>query len=504
MPEIKKTYDKLIARVKEISLLQSCQSVLWWDERVNLPAKGGKHRGDQLSLLAGMVHEKFTSPEIGAMLEKLQDSELAQSGDTEEAANIREIGHQYYKKIKISKEWVEKFSRASTISQGVWVEARKENDFLKFLPHLKKIIQFKKEYTEMIGYEKHSYDALLDDYETGSTIESIDAVFSAFRNELVEFVARIKNSSVCPDRSIMKRKYPVDKQQQFGLEASAAIGFDYQAGRLDVTAHPFCSGFGPGDTRITTRFFEDFFPSAYFGIMHEAGHGIYNQGFLPENYGTPMAEGVSHGIHESQSRLWENMVGRNRQSWKFFYPRARHYFGDTLAGVSEDEFYFAINDVKPSLIRVEADEVTYNLHIILRYELEQLFMKDELKAEDIPTAWNEKFHQFFGITPPDDADGCMQDIHWSAGYIGYFPSYAMGNLYAAQFFARAGEDIPGLQDMFAEGKFAPLKIWLNEKIYRHGKRYRSNRLIEKVTGKPFSHQPLMDYLRDKFSPLYQL
>jgi carboxypeptidase Taq len=291
-------------------------------------------------------------------------------------------------------------------------------------------------------------------------------------------------------------------QETFGKEAAARIGFEFPSGRLDVTHHPFCTNVGPRDTRITTRYDERFFPSAFFGILHEAGHGIYDQGLPAEHYGLPPGKYVSLGIHESQSRMWENMVGRSRAFWDFFFPAVKQAFPNALDGVSLAEFHYAVNDVRPSLIRVEADEATYNLHIIIRFELEQELIEDRLKVADLPAAWNERYQQYLGIKPPHDADGVLQDVHWSAGLIGYFPTYTLGNLYAAQFFRQADKDLGGLERQFALGQFLPLRDWLREKIHHQGQRYTAAELVQNITGKPLDHKPLIDYLRKKLGPLY--
>lgn len=504
MPDTRTLYDTLVQKVKEVTLLDSAEAVLRWDQRVNMPPKGAEHRANQLALLARLSHEKFIDPEIGRLLDQLNSSELAKAPDSLEAANIREMAYLYDKMAKVSKEWVEEYTRATTMSQTVWVEARKKNDFAQFLPHLRKIVEFKKQYADMVGYKNEPYDALLDDFEPGMTAAAVSEVFGRFKNPVVELLRRISESSVHPDSSVLKRDFPEEIQEKFGREAVAAIGFDLDAGRIDRTVHPFCSGFGPGDTRITTRFNKNYFPMAFFGLLHEAGHGIYNQNLPADHYGTPLGQAISLGIHESQSRMWENMVGRSRHAWQFFFPRVKEAFGETLAGVSADDLYFAVNEVKPSFIRVEADEVTYNLHIILRFELEHAILRGELKLAELPTVWNERFTASFGITPPDDASGCLQDVHWSAGLFGYFPTYSLGNLYAAQFFAKAEKDIPGLAVKFTVGDFAPLKKWLTENIHSHGRRYRADRLVEMVTGKALSHEPLMNYLTAKFTPLYRL
>jgi carboxypeptidase Taq len=327
-------------------------------------------------------------------------------------------------------------------------------------------------------------------------------VFAALRKELTPLLGAILDSGRAPKRELLRREFPVDRQQEFGKEAAAAIGFDFDAGRLDSTTHPFCSGIGPGDCRITTRYNPRFFNESFFGILHEAGHGIYEQGLDPAQAGTPLGSAASLGIHESQSRLWENQVGRGRAFWEQFFPRARKVFPQALTRVGFDDFLFAVNDVQRSFIRVEADEATYNLHVVLRFELEQALVSGDLVAADVPAAWNEKFEQSFQLKPPTDAQGCLQDIHWSMGGLGYFPTYTLGNLYAAQFMQRARRDVSDLDDDFRRGEFGRLKKWLNQKIHCHGQRYRAPELCRRVTGKALSHEPLLAYLRGKYAPFY--
>jgi len=498
----KGAYERLLSLNREASLLRSSMAVLEWDEKTYLPKGGSEHRANQLALLAGMVHDKATSPEIGDLLKGLEGSSYSSGEDSFEAANAREIKHFYDKTVKIPKSLVEELTRVTSLAHAVWVEARQKSDFSLFLPYLKKIIKLKHDQAEAVGYEKDPYDALLDDFEPGATIAKVSEVFTRFRQELVELVAAIVASGKRPDTSILQGDYPVDRQESFGKEAALAIGYDFERGRLDVTAHPFCIGIGPGDVRITTRYNPKHFGQAFFGILHEAGHGLYEQGLDPARYGTPGGEAVSLGIHESQSRMCENLVGRSKSFWKHFLPRAQQIYPEALGKVKLDDFYFGINEVKPSLIRVEADEVTYNLHILLRFEIEQAFFKGDLKPEDIPGVWNEKFKNYFTITPPDDAQGCLQDVHWSAGYIGYFPTYSLGNLYASQFFNQARQDLGDLDSVFAKGEFAGLKNWLGKNIHKRGQRYRAEKLVEVVTGKPLSHRPLMDYLKTKYGGLY--
>lgn len=497
-------YNELIKKIKEMSLLGSCASVLGWDERTYMPRGGAGHRANQLSLISGMVHEKFTSREIGDLIAMVESSDMVKDEYSDIAVNIRELRTEYDREVKVPKELVEEITHTCTISQGVWAEARQKSDFAEFYPYLEKIIGLRKKQAEYYGYEKEAYDAHLERYEPGATYESVGKVFESFRKELVDLVEAINNSKKRPNMQIIEQDFPVDRQKIFGAAASAAIGFDMSSGRIDETTHPFCSGIGPGDCRITTRYNPKHFGQAFFGTLHESGHGIYDQGLPKEHYGTPRGDSVSLGIHESQSRMWENLVGRSKPFWKHFFPRAQQTFPSALANVSFDDFYFAINDVRPSFIRVEADEVTYNLHILLRFEIEHAFFKGDLQPKDVPHVWNENFKKYFGITPPDDAQGCLQDIHWSWGLIGYFPTYTLGNLYSAQFFAKAKEEMPDLEKQFEMGNFLPLKKWLNEKIHANGKKYRAEKLVEVVTGKPLSHVYMMKYLKEKYSELYGL
>ena len=502
MADIKSTYQRLIAEIKQISLLGSCASVLGWDKQTYMPKGGAGHRAEQLALLTGMIHERVTAPQIGDWLSEIENSDLISDPHSEPAVNVRELRRDYDRAIKLPRTLVEELARVATISQQVWREARKKSDYALFQPHLKKILDLKHQQVNALNTGETSYDTLLDDYEPGETSENLTRVFSGLRDELVELVGAIAESGKKPDENILTRTYPIDQQEEFGKIAAAQIGFNFDNGRLDITTHPFCSGIGPGDTRLTTRYNTNFFSESFFSIMHEAGHGIYDQGLNDEHYGTPMGGSISLGIHESQSRMWENFVGRSEAFWTHFYPKAQTAFPDALSDVSERDFYAAVNAVAPSYIRVEADEATYNLHIMLRFELEQALIDGGLKAEDIPGVWNETFEKYLGITPPDDAQGCLQDIHWSGGGIGYFPTYSLGNLYAAQFFEQARQDVGDLNAQFAEGVFEPLKNWLTEKIYSQGQRYRANELIEVVTGKPLSHEPLMRHLRAKYEPLY--
>jgi carboxypeptidase Taq len=498
-------YAELTGLLREAAMLSSCSSVLGWDEQTYMPKGGASFRSEQLGLLAGLTHERTTSPRIGELLSELQSSGDLGDSDGDRAVNVREARRSYDRATKLPRRLVEELSRTTTLAQQAWVKAREDAEFPVFLPWFEKVVALKREEAQAVGYGAGvPYDALLDEYEPGATSAEVAQVFAPLRDELVKLVTAIHQSPRRPDVEILTRHYPKTPQIVLSESAAKSIGFDFERGRIDASAHPFCSGFGPGDCRLTTRYHDHHFPSAFFGVLHESGHGIYEQGLPIDSFGLGIGQADSLGIHESQSRLWENFVGRGRAFWRYLYPTAQQAFPQALGSTSFEDFYFAINDVRPSFIRVEADEVTYNLHIMLRFEIEQLLISGDLKPADVPGVWNERFSQYFGLTVPNDSQGCLQDIHWSAGLLGYFPTYALGNMYAAQFFNAASRDLGNLDDLFAAGKFRPLKEWLNDKIHKHGKRHPARRLVEIVTGEPLSHRPLIDHLNQKFGELYAI
>jgi carboxypeptidase Taq len=497
-------YDQLCAFVRQTALIESIQELLGWDERTMLPTAAGEYRAEQITYLSGLVHRRRTNPQIGVWLNELADSPLGADAHSPAGTTIRQERRDYEKRCKLPQTLVEELTRACVLGQQAWTEARKNDDFPSFRPHLERIYQLKRQQAEAAGYADEPYDALLDDFEPRARTADVALVLAGLREELTPLVAALVGSSRKPRREMLRRRYPVAAQEAFGKLVAEAIGFDFQRGRLDVTHHPFCSSMGPHDCRITTRYDEHYFPMAFFGILHEAGHGLYDQGLPTEHYGLPPGSFVSLGIHESQSRLWENAVGRSRAFWQFFFPVAQQQFPDALADVSLDDFHSAINDVRPSLIRIEADEATYNLHIIIRFELERATLRGDLNVADLPGAWRDKYREYLGIEPPNDADGVLQDIHWSAGLIGYFPTYTLGNLYAAQFFQQADADLGGIDELLCRGEFGPLLQWLRDRIHARGQCYSAAELAVAVTGRGLSHQPLLDLLRRKFEPLYQV
>jgi carboxypeptidase Taq len=496
-------YRSLCDHARETAKLASIMGLLEWDERTKMPPAGGEYRAEQIAYLAGEIHKRQTAPLLGEWLLQLAESSHAADSHSDSGTVIRQLKREYEKKTRLPQALVEELSRTAVLGQQLWVEARKADDFKKFQPILEKTLDLKRQEASALGYEVTPYDALLDDYEPDAKTAEVRTTLAALRDALTPLVEKIGGSSRRPDRSILKRDFPVEAQEAFGKEAAAAIGFDFNAGRLDVTDHPFCGGAGPRDIRITTRYNTNDFGDAFFSILHETGHGLYEQGLPAEHFGLPTGEAVSLGIHESQSRMWENQVGRSRAFWELMLPKAQQTF-PTLKGALFEDFYFAINDVQPSLIRVDADEVTYNLHILIRFELELAMIEDQLQAGDLPAAWREKYERYLGITPPNDADGALQDVHWSAGLFGYFPTYSLGNLYAGQFFDKAQADLGDLNAAFRRGEFQPLLEWLREHIHRQGQRWSANKLATRITGKPLSHEPWFNQIQAKYGELYGL
>lgn len=497
-------YAELIRREREAALLSSCAALLDWDHQTYMPPRGAAHRAAQLGLLAALVHRQSTAPEIGDCLAAVEGSDLVADPGAPAAVNVREIRRAYDRAVRLPEGLVRELAETAAQAHDVWVEARRTSAFAAFQPWLAKIVALKRREAEALGPADNLYDALLEAYEPGETVARLVPVFRELREALVPLVAAIQATGRRPDDAVLRRAYPLPAQEAFGRGVAAAFGFDFAAGRLDVTTHPFCAGIGPGDTRLATRYNPVDFGDAFFSIVHETGHGLYDQGLDPAHAGTPMGSPVSLGIHESQSRLWENFVARSRAFWDYAFPRAQAAFPEALADVRVEAFHRAVNAVRPSLIRVDADEATYNLHILLRFELEQALLTGELSAAELPGAWNERCEALLGLRPPDDARGCLQDVHWSSGGFGYFPTYTLGNLYAAQFFAQAEAELGDLEAAFRQGEFTPLRDWLAARIYRQGRRFRAPELAVAVTGRPLSAAPLLAHLRAKYGLLYGL
>lgn len=494
------SYESLLSRMRQIGQLESIEALLDWDQETYMPPNGIASRAEQLALMAGLVHQRRADPEIGALLSRLDGD----AQDPAVATNVREMRRTHDRATRVPADLVSHIARVSALAKAAWVDARNEASFSRFAPHLKELLGLKRELADCIGYEGERYDALVDEYEPGMRAERIAAVFTPLREWLTKFAQRMLDAPKQPDATILERHYPQPAQEALGRKLAKAIGFDFASGRIDVSVHPFCSGMTPSDVRLTTRYNESFFSSAIFGTLHEAGHGVYEQGLDSDHVGTPMGSAVSLGIHESQSLLWECMVGRSAAFWEYFYPDCQSAFPEALGGVSLDAFVASVNTVRRSLIRVEADEVTYGLHIVLRFELERDLIEERLTVEDVPEAWNAAMKRFLGVTPPNDAQGCLQDVHWSMGAFGYFPTYALGKIYAAQFYAAAERDIGDLNERICKGDFATLLEWLRENIYRRGQQFRAEDLVREVTGQGLSAEPFLQYLEKKYSPIYGL
>jgi carboxypeptidase Taq len=497
-------YAELMRRVREETLLTSIEALLEWDEETYMPPGGVENRSEQLALVAGLLHERGTDPRFGELLDAVEGSDMLADPAAPPAVNVRALRREYDRYVRMPRALVEDVARTTALAQQAWASARAAADFQRFRPFLERIVELKRSEAECVGYEEEPYDALLEDYEPGLRSTVIARLFDALRQELVPLAGRIGGAKRQPDASVLRRHFPRDRQRRFGEAVAAAVGFEFGRGRLDLGVHPFCSGIGPGDCRISVRFDDRDFAGGLFTILHEVGHGLYEQGLDPAHYATPMGEAASVGIDEAQARFWENRVGRDRRFWDHFYPRAREFFPESLGDVPLDEFHFAVNRVVPSLIRVHADEVTYNLHVMIRFDLERALLSGAVGVADLPEAWREAYRRTLGVTPRGDGDGCLQDGHWADGLIGYFPTYTLGDVFAAQLYARAEAELGVLGEQFGRGEFKELVRWLGRRVYQQGGRYPSARLIEVVTGSPPDHRPLMRILKAKYEELYAL
>jgi carboxypeptidase Taq len=500
----------LNTKLVEIQHLRDASAVLSWDQETYMPAGGGPARADQIAFLQTLAHDKFVSQDIETLLTSYIDpttglaNDKAKELDGTSKALLRETWRDFSRAKKLPSEFVTKLGRECSLAQQVWAEARQENNFSKFLPNLRTIIDLKYEEVEYLGYTDSPYNTLLDTYEPGATVAQLKPLFITLREGLVSLLEQIRNSPSPPDDRILYQAYDHNQQLEYGKLVLTKMGYDFSRGRLDVSAHPFTTSFHPTDVRVTTRVFEKDLPSCFSSCIHEGGHGLYEQGLPPEHHGTPLGEALSLGIHESQSRLWENCVGRSRAFWEYFFPLLKNRFPNQLKDTSVNDFYAAMNTVKPSLIRVEADEVTYNLHVMVRFEIELDLIEKRVGVEDLPELWRTKMKEYLGIVPERDAEGVLQDVHWSFGAFGYFPTYTLGNLYAAMLFNKAGEDMPTLPTDIAQGNLIPLKEWLNDRIHRHGRHYTSKELIQRATGQTLSAKPFLQSLREKIQEVYKI
>ena len=493
-----RAYEELVRLSRERTVLTSSLAMLQWDAEICMPRGGVKHRGDQMALLAGLVHDRAVDPHLAELLGAVEASSLVTDRESAEAVNVRELRRDFDRETRLPRRLVEEMARVSALSSQAWSEARDNDDFASFAPWLDQTFALAREKADALGYAGVRYDALLEDYEPGMTTEQLSALFAQLGEQLVPVVNSLRdNPTRSPDGT---REFPLDRQRAFAEGVAAKLGFDLECGRFDLGPHPFCTMIGPGDVRIAARYNPRSFASGFLAVMHETGHALYEQGLETAHYGTPMGDAVSLGIHESQSRLWENLVGRSHGFWLHFYPQLERDFPDVLHDVSLESFRRTMNHAQPGLIRVEADEVTYNLHIVIRFELERALLSGDLRAADLPAAWNDLYQRYLGVIPDSDRNGCLQDIHWSEGLIGYFPTYTLGNVYAAQLFDAAERAVGPLEDSFAAGDFTALRAWLGEHVHRHGKRYTAVAMIERATGSPPDTSALVASLSNRYTP----
>jgi carboxypeptidase Taq len=499
-------YEELSDRLREAAAMESAARLLGWDQETMMPQRAADSRAEELALLGRLVHERVTDPRIGELIDTCEsDDELTQ--DPRIAANLRELRRDFERARRLPTDLVAELQALTSRALQAWKTAREQSDFASFEPWLVKLLDLTRRKAECLGAPDGGelYDALLDEYEPGVTARQLESIFEPLRAAITPLIAETTSSPTPPEGTVREIAFPLGDQQRLNAIVLKQLGFDSKAGRFDVSVHPFSTGISPGDTRITTRYSEKDFTEALGSTMHEAGHGLYEQG-LPtaEHWGQPLGQSMGLGIHESQSRLWENHVGRSLPFWKWVTPHAKRILGARLDPFTSEQFYRAVNIVRPHLIRVESDEATYNLHIMLRFDLERALLRGDLSTADLPAAWNERIRKDLGLEVPDDARGCLQDIHWAMGAIGYFPTYTLGTLYAAQLWEAVLRDVPDVETAVSEGRFEPLLAWLRDRIHRHGRRYTAEELCTEVCGQPLDHRPLVLHLRDKLGAIYRL
>lgn len=487
----------------EVADLQYAIYLLGWDQQTYMPPAGAEARGQQLGTLGKLMHLKFTSDEVGKLLDELAPVVTQLPPDSDEARLIMVTRRKYEQKTKVPAEMVVELAELASLAYSAWQQARPENNFARFQPYLEKMVDYRRRFAELFAPYDHIYDPLLDQYEPGMKTAQVQAIFNKLRPQQVALIQAI-SARPQVDASFLYQPYDGQKQWDFGVEVITQFGYPWQRGRQDKAPHPFTTEMGLDDVRITTRILPEYAGSALFSTMHECGHALYDLGVDPALARTPLGFLDSLVLHESQSRMWENLVGRSLPFWEHFYPRMQAYFPSQLGNVDLKTFYKGINQVKPSLIRVEADEATYNLHIMLRLEIEIALIEGSIQVKDLPEAWNSRMQDYLGVTPPDDRDGVLQDVHWSDGYIGYFSTYALGNLVSVQLWERINADIPDLPDQIRRGEFSALLGWLVEKIHRHGFKFESQELVKRVTGSKIDPVPYMRYLTTKYSEIYGL
>ncbi|OPA74710.1 carboxypeptidase M32 [Paenibacillus selenitireducens] len=495
-----KDFRELVQKIKSY---EEALSLMYWDLRTGAPRKGMDTRSEVIGVMSTEMFKLSTSDEMGAYVEALSQPDVYAQLDDLNQKTVTECKKEYEKSKKIPAKMYQEYVVLATQAENIWEEAKEANDFARYKPYLEKVVAYNQQFIDLWGPKETRYDTLLDMYEPGLTVAKLDEVFGELRAKSVPLVAAIAASKNQPDMSTLEQKFDIEKQHQYSLFALEQMGFDFQAGRLDESVHPFATGINPGDVRITTRYDENDLANSLFSSLHEGGHALYEQNISKDLIGTPLCTGTSMGIHESQSRFWENMIGRSRMFWNRYYGDLQNIFpGQLHADV--DTFYRAINRVQPSLIRTESDELTYNLHIIIRYEIEKMIFNEGLAVEDLPAVWNAKYQEYLGITPPTDALGILQDVHWSSGGFGYFPSYSLGNMYAAQMMNTLRREMPELDSLIEAGDLHPIKAWLTDKVYQYGKSLTPSEIILQITGEELNPAYLIEYLETKFSEVYKL
>lgn len=496
--------DSFMELVKRIKHYNSALSVLYWDLRTGAPKKGVPQRAEIIGTLSSEVFRLSTSAEMEEFLEYFERPENRNGLDRVMNGMVRECRKEFDKYKKIPAERYKEYVILTSEAESVWETAKNNNDFEMFRPYLEKIVDFNLEFIELWGYKGNKYNTLLDFYEPGMTVDKLDLIFDGLRSRLVPLVARITESEHKPEDGFLKQHFDIQKQEKFSRYILECMGFDFEAGRLDESEHPFTTEMGIGDVRITTHYYPNDLCSAIMSSLHEGGHALYEQNISPELEGTLLCNGTSMGMHESQSRFWENIIGRSRSFWEKYYKELQEVFPEQLKEVDSESFYRAINKVEPSLIRIEADEVTYNLHVMIRYEIEKALMNREIKVSDLPEIWRAKMKEYLGVVPPDDKRGVLQDVHWAGGSFGYFPSYTLGNIYSAQIYNAAKKEIKDFDALVRQGELLKIKEWLADKIHKHGKLLEPGEILMQVTGEEINPQYLIDYLEEKYKDIYKL
>jgi len=490
-------YSEYEQQLQKIADVKYAAAVLQWDQETYLPPNGADARGRQIATLSEIGHQMFTDDKIGHLLQDLLSTDLPES----QKRNVELTVEDHTRLKKLSPAFVRTMSETVTASFHAWIEARKENNFAVFEPLLAPLVELKRQEAELYGYKEHPYDALMNEYEKGATVSMLDTIFDDVKGPLQDLLREVQNKDF-GDAGFLHRNFPKQQQWEWGLYLAGQLGFDFDAGRQDISEHPFTTNFSSNDVRITTRIDEHDFANMTWSTIHEVGHALYEQGLPAEQYGLPLGEYASLSIHESQSRLWENCIGRSANFWQYYYPRLVQHFPQQFSGVSKEQFVRAINKVQPSLIRTEADELTYHFHVMVRYELEKRLIEGSLQVKEIPAYWNEQYKALLSVEVPDDKQGCLQDVHWSHGSFGYFATYSLGSFYAAQFWQQAKSDTPGIEEQIVSyGNTKSLLHWLRNKVHRHGRFYNSQQLCTLVTGKELNSTVFVNYLREKLNAL---